>query len=90
MVTLGSAVTALYQRFGSSMAGDYVPGKTVFRDALCEEFDISEVDAEIICDSLEREKAIRFVSSPEIGEFWTIEDPTTTTASTLRAQQRAT
>lgn len=77
MVSLGSAVTALHQRFGANMAGDYVPGKTVFRDALCEEFGMSQADAEMICDSLEREKAIQFFNSPELGEFWTIQDPST-------------
>ncbi len=73
MIQLARAVRALQARFGSTTAAPYVPGKTLFRDALCEEFKVSQADAEVICDSLEKNRGIVFARSNESGPLWTID-----------------
>jgi hypothetical protein len=75
MLDLRSAANTLHERFGSSVEEAYVPGKTAFRDAICERYGLSEAESEMIGDSLERAGAIRFSTSPEVGPVWTI-DPT--------------
>lgn len=72
MMQLARAVRALRARFGSTTAAPYVPGKTMFRDALCEEFKLSQADAEVVCDSLEKNRGITFSRSNENGPLWTI------------------
>ena len=72
MIQLSRAVQALQTRFGTSTAAPYVPGKTQFRDALCEEFNVSQADAEVVCDSLEKGGGLVFSRSTESGPLWTI------------------
>ncbi len=72
MILLSRAVQALHARFGSTTAAPYVPGKTRFRDALCDEFNVSQADAEVICDSLEKDGGLVFSRSNESGPLWTI------------------
>lgn len=67
MVSLRQAVVVLRSRFGSEVAAPRLPGKTLFRDALCEECGVSQLDAELLCDSLEGVGAVRFQASPEHG-----------------------
>ena len=73
MIELARAVHALQARFGSTTAAPYVPGKTLFRDALCENFKVSQAEAEVVCDSLERNRGIVFWRSNESGPLWTID-----------------
>jgi hypothetical protein len=63
----------LRRRFGARVDAAYVPGKTFFRDALCEQRGISQAEAEALCDSLEQAKLIRFVQSASVGSQWIIE-----------------
>ena len=72
-VDLLGAARELKNRFGEVLAEAYVPGKTIFRDALCESRALSQDEAEEICDSLEQTKLIRFDSST-IGRMgWRID-----------------
>jgi len=64
---------ALRERFGAFVDADYLAGKTVMRDALCEEFGISQLEAEELCDALEASRVLRFVTTPE-GVGWHIHD----------------
>jgi len=64
--------TLLAERFGAQLNLDYVPGKTLFRDALVEELGVSEAEAEALCDALEKAKVIRFDRSEELGDVWTL------------------
>jgi hypothetical protein len=61
VVTTESGVRVLSERFGPLYDAEYVPGKTAFRDALAEDLQISELDAEDLCDELERMGRIAFV-----------------------------
>ncbi len=72
MIQLSRAVQALHARFGSTTAAPYVPGKTLFRDALCEEFNLSQADAEVICDSLEKNGGLVFSRLNESGPLWSV------------------
>jgi hypothetical protein len=75
-VTVISAATAaeeLERTFGVLVDADYVTGKTQFRDALCASFGVSQLEAEELCDDLERAEVIRFVDSPELGTGWSID-----------------
>jgi hypothetical protein len=63
----------LRRRFGRSVEAAYVPGKTMFRDELCDCFGISQAEAEELCDSLESQRVIRFERSSETGPTWWIE-----------------
>lgn len=65
VVTMEAAVRALSERFGPLLDAEYVPGKTAFRDALAETLQVSELDAEELCDELERAGRIAFI---RIGE----------------------
>ena len=71
IVTPTSAAHTLLAAFGPLLDADYLPGKTRFRDALSEEFVLSELTAEELCDELERARMIRFVSDPT-GTSWHI------------------
>jgi hypothetical protein len=73
MIGLARAVEALHAHFGSTVAAPYVPGKTLFRDALCDEFELSQAEAEDLCDSLERARAITFARSQDAGPVWTLD-----------------
>ena len=59
------ALATLKERFGALVDADYLPGKTLFRDALLERFQLSELQAEELCDDLERAEWIRFIQTPE-------------------------
>ena len=69
--TLERAAQALYDRFGSAVDADYVPGKTELRDALSARFELSLLAAEELCDELERADRVRFVRTAE-GAAWHI------------------
>ncbi len=70
MIPLLKAAAVLESRLGAQFSAAYVPGKTLLRNVLCEEFKISEAEAEILCDSLERGGTIRFEESEELGPMW--------------------
>lgn len=72
MIALEKAAEELNRRFGSQVDAAYVPGKTAFRDSLCEQLGLSAAEAEGICDSLEHARLIRFERSPVFGPRWTI------------------
>jgi hypothetical protein len=63
------AVDALHDAFGSLVDADYLPGKTLFRDALCERLGVTALQAEELVDELEAMGRLRFVSSEE-GIGW--------------------
>jgi hypothetical protein len=65
VVTLDLAAEALLSGFGPLVDAEYLAGKTRFRDALCERFDLSQAEAEEIVDGLEGSGRIRFVESDE-------------------------
>ncbi len=71
---LREAAAELAKRFGTSFGGlAYLPGKTAFRDVLCERCGISQLEAEELCDSLEQAGMIHFERDRIDGSFWTIE-----------------
>ena len=70
--TLEEAATELRLRFGPLLDAAYVPGKTAFRNAFCDELGLSEAEAEEMCDSLETADLIHFERSPEEGSHWII------------------
>jgi hypothetical protein len=72
MIPLEKAAEELNRRFGSQVDVSYVPGKTAFRNSLCERLGLSAAEAERVCDSLEQAKLIRFERSPVFGPRWTI------------------
>jgi aryl-alcohol dehydrogenase-like predicted oxidoreductase len=49
-----------------------VPGKTRFRDVLCDRIDISQLEAEELVDDMERSGRIRFIGVAE-GRGWQIQ-----------------
>ncbi len=53
-ITEGAASKALEEEFGALVDDDYIPGKTRFRDALAARFDLSQLDAEDLCETLEQ------------------------------------
>ncbi len=69
---LASAADDLKRRFGPALGGPYVIGKTMLRDALCERRGLSQLEAEELCDSLEKAGFIRFERSAEQGPSWWI------------------
>jgi hypothetical protein len=70
---LSSAAEALRRRFGTSVDLPYVPGKTAFRDVICEIEGLSQAEAEAVCDSLEQTGIIRFERSAILGNRWTLD-----------------
>lgn len=50
---LGDAAELLLDKFGSHVEMPYLPGKTAFRDELYARFQVSLLEAEELCDSLE-------------------------------------
>lgn len=68
------AARALWVTFGPITDADYLHGKTLFRDALCDRFDVSLLEAEELCDELERNRQIVFVQT-ETGAGWHIHAP---------------
>jgi hypothetical protein len=68
------AARALWITFGPITDADYLQGKTLFRDALCDRFDVSLLEAEELCDELERTERIVFVST-DLGAGWHIHAP---------------
>jgi hypothetical protein len=71
------AAEALHQEFGALVDADYMPGKTLLRDALCDRFGLSQLAAEELCDELEGAGMLRFVTTPD-GVGWHIHpDPDT-------------
>lgn len=73
VVTPRLAAGALRAAFGPVLDADYVPGKTELRDALCERFELSQLEAEELCDDLERARLVRFVDEPT-GFGWHIHE----------------
>jgi hypothetical protein len=71
LVTLERAAYELYGMFGALLDADYIQGKTIFRDALADRFELSQCVAEYLCDELERAERIRFVRTAE-GAGWHI------------------
>lgn len=69
VVVMEQAARALRERFGPLLDDEYVPGKTRMRDALCERFDLSQLEAEELCDELERAKMIHYVETEEGSAF---------------------
>jgi hypothetical protein len=68
------AARALWIAFGPITDADYLSGKTLFRDALCDRFDVSLLEAEELCDELERGGQIVFIQTEgEAG--WHIHAP---------------
>jgi hypothetical protein len=72
MIALAQAAQELKLQFGTKVDAAYVPGKTAFRDALCDGLGLSAAEAEGLCDSLEQARFIRFERSPLFGPQWTI------------------
>jgi hypothetical protein len=68
------AARALFITFGPITDADYLTGKTLFRDALCDRFDVSLLESEDLCDELERAGRIVFVQT-ETGSGWHIHAP---------------
>jgi hypothetical protein len=68
-----SAARTLRERFGAFVDADYLQGKTAMRDALCEQLELSLLEAEELCDSLEASNVLRFVRTPD-GVGWHIHD----------------
>ena len=73
MLDLAIAAQTLCSEFGNITRAPYVPGKTNFRDKLCTMFAISTVEAEAVCDSLERVHVLTFGRDPEEGPLWMID-----------------
>ncbi|AKT43837.1 hypothetical protein [Chondromyces crocatus] len=71
VVTPELASEVLLGALGPIVDADYVPGKTCFRDVLCDRFELSEIEAEELVDSLEVAGHVRFISSEE-GFGWSI------------------
>jgi hypothetical protein len=71
-ISLTRAAEELERRFGAQIEAAYLPGKTAFRNALCDRLGLSMVESEDLCDSLERRHLIRFDQSPDYGARWTI------------------
>jgi hypothetical protein len=75
-VPLSYAAAYLHERFGTRSADEYVPGKTRFRDALYVRFGLSQLEAEELCDALERAGLIRFVGPDGDEEpSWLVTEP---------------
>ena len=72
MIALETAAEELNRRFGRQIQAAYVPGKTAFRNSLCERLGLSAAEAEEVCDSLEQARLIRFERSALLGPRWTI------------------
>jgi hypothetical protein len=70
----GRAARALWIAFGPITDADYLSGKTLFRDALCDRFDVSLLEAEELCDELERAGRIVFIQT-ESAAGWHIHAP---------------
>ncbi len=79
-IDLREAAEELRRRFGKQVDAPYVPGKTLFRDTLCERFGISQAEGEVLCDSLEQCRSVRFERSGVLGNGWTIEPERATSA----------
>jgi hypothetical protein len=71
LITLERAAQALVEILGPLVYADFLVGKTEMRDALAARFQISQLEAEDLCDDLERADRVRFVSTPE-GSAWHI------------------
>lgn len=71
VVSVEGGLRYLHETFGPLVDADYVPGKTLFCEALAARFEISILTAEEICDELERTARIRFVRT-EDGAGWHI------------------
>jgi hypothetical protein len=69
-----TAARALWTTFGPILDADYLSGKTLFRDALCDRFDVSLLEAEELCDELERANRIIFVQT-ESAAGWHVHEP---------------
>lgn len=65
VLALDLAAEILASVLGPLIDADYMPGKTRFRDALCERIDISQLEAEELVDDLERSGRIQFIGSEE-------------------------
>lgn len=72
MIDMAHAAEVLRSQFGEVTGEAYVTGKTLFRDALCERYALSQLDAEDLCDSLEKAGLIRFAETSEHGPVWMI------------------
>lgn len=57
---LGEAAELLLSKFGPHVELPYLPGKTAFRDELYAQWSVSLLEAEELCDSLERAGLIAF------------------------------
>ncbi len=57
---LKEGTVALFRAFGPHVELEYLPGKTAFRDELCARLGLSLLEAEELCDALEREGRIGF------------------------------
>jgi hypothetical protein len=71
LLTLDRAARALVEVFGPLVDADYLAGKTELRDALAGRFELSLLEAEELCDDLERADRVRFVTTVE-GSAWHI------------------
>ena len=80
VISAASATRELLRLYGGVLEADYVSGKTQFRDALCAAFELSQLEAEELCDELEGASLIRFVESAELGSGWSIEPSLANTA----------
>lgn len=57
---LGDAAQLLLDTFGPQVEVEYLPGKTSFRDELYARWNLSLLEAEELCDSLERAGLISY------------------------------
>lgn len=72
---LEEARKALFHTFGPHAELEYLPGKTAFRDEICERLGVSLLEAEELCDALERDGRIGFHEAhleDETPMGWTI------------------
>jgi hypothetical protein len=72
MIDMAHAAALLRAQFGEITGEAYVTGKTLFRDALCDSYALSQLDAEDLCDSLEKAGLILFADTDEHGPVWMI------------------
>src|SRR5262249_43984933 len=69
LLTLDLAAQALVEMFGPLLDADYLAGKTELRDALVARFELSLLEAEELCDDLERAGHVRFVTTAEASAW---------------------
>lgn len=75
LVDLGSLAARLHERFVDDLPAEYVPGKTLMRDAVVETLQCSVAEAERLVDCLEADRWVRYRADTDLpsGGFWVFE-----------------